>query len=579
MGGGAGGVHRIVALDGSGLGGELFGTPSFSPLSGTTITWPFIATRVSCSGLLWRLSCLLQRQAFGLPLTLPRLKDSDVTWLYGPLHTAHVEPVRPLKVSSTVDRLGIDRPEGAKKPILKHRTLSEMLTIPMPSSPILEGMGMDDDIDGMADGDRPILHQTKSDTNIFRTRNGPTRKKSPPRGPISGKTTPLGDGGGVTPETQIPNGKRHISFNTFVEQCVAVEGPQEAPIEESDDDMLEMRSSTSTSSRSSRPSISRNASSSSAEHLTIVMIAPTMLKTNGNVASPSQPIMIYQPPPEYVSPPIAGAPAPPAFDFPSPTQQKSRWKGDDDDEYDSVGFDYFGGPDLGGGDASKQSQQPVQSHVGSSHPRSPVVGPPPPQPKWRQPANAIVSEPSSTSSSSTTSLNNVTSPPQPTRSILKVRAPGTTPPEPSSPPPSYFNYNPSPATGIGGMRGSTYEYSGPAGSPVASTAPIPVHPSGPASEEPRGRSSFRERGSSQYDRSTSRGTSSGSGTSHSPASSRSPIEPPTRRSQPGATQLDKLEEGVSWEPEPMDVDYVPERSSTQTPHSSPQVCPAPAICR
>ena len=504
---------------------------------------------------------------------LTRLKDSDVTWLYGPLHTAHVEPVRPLKISSTVDRLGIDRPEGTKKTILKHRTLSEMLTIPMPSSPILEsyGIGRDDDVDPMEeDGERPILLQTKSDTNIFRTRNGPTRKKSPPRGPISGKVTPSGD---ITQEILSTSGKRHISFNTFVEQCVAVEAGQLREIQDqSDDDMLEMRSMTSNSSRSSRASMSRQSSSSSGEHLTIAKIAPTMLKTNGTFVSSSQPIMIYAPPPEYASPPLVGGNLPPQFDFPSPTQQRSQWSSEEDDEYGSIGFDYFGGPDLGGGDVSRSSQPPVQTHVGSVYGRPPVVSQPPPQPKWRQPSVTAEPEPVSTSSSSSSSINNnIVSSSQPTRSILKVRQPGTTPPEPSSPPPSYFNYNPSPATGIGGMRGPTYDNPSAVTVAVPPTGTANAVPIVTANDEPRGRSSFRERGSSAFDRSTSRGTSSGSTTSQSPGASRSPLEPPARRSQQGTVHLDKLEEGVSWEPEPLDMDYVPERSSTPTPHSSPQV--------
>ena len=508
----------------------------------------------------------------GLIADISRLKDSDVTWLYGPLHTAHVEPVRPLRVSSTVDRLGIDRPSGTKKPILKHRTLSEMLTIPMPSSPILESsLGMEDDFDGLEDGQRPILLQTKSDTNIFRTRSGAARRKSPPRGPFSGKATPMD--GQLTPEPS--SGKRHISFNTFVEQCMAVDDPEEARIfeEESDDDMLQMRpSSFSSSSRSSRPSLSRSASSSS-DHLTIAMIAPTMLKSNGIFASRRYPVMVYAPPAEYRSPPLlSGSQPPQAFDFPSPIQSKSRWHGDDDDEYGSVGLDYFGGPDLGGSD-SRPAQLPVQTHLGNSYARAPSNRTPTP-PKWRQgPADH---QPSSTISPGPNSVNATSPQPQPTRSILKVRPPGTTPPEPASPPSSYFNYNPSPATGIGGMRSSAYEYSERSGPTIASPViathrPVMIEEPKVRNEEPpRGRSASRERGSSVYDRSTSRGTgSSGSTTSLSPGSTRLPIESTARRIT--SESLDKLEEGVSWEPESMEVDYVPERSSTPTPHSSPQV--------
>ena len=340
--------------------------------------------------------------------------------------------------------------------------------------------------------------------------------------------------------------------------------------------MLEMRSSSaSISSRSSRPSMSRTSSSGSGEHLTIAKIAPTMLKTTGTSASPHQPVMVYQPPPDYLSPPLmAGHPGhpPPAFDFPSPIQQRSRWHGDDEDEYGSVGFDYFGGPDLSGGDFGT-SEQTVPAHVGTSYGRTPTVGQPPAQAKWRQAPSPNLQlpeqTPSSTSSSSSTSIGNVTSP-QP-RGILKVHKPGPTPTEPSSPPPSYFNYNPSPATGIGGMRGQqAYEY-------PANAAAVPVPP--PVSivtAETRGRSASRDRGgSSKFDRSTSRGTSSSSATSISPGTSRSPIEAPSRRMQSGQTPIGKVEQASSprdgSEPTEVDGDCIPERSTTPTPHSSPQV--------
>jgi hypothetical protein len=96
--------------------------------------------------------------------------------LYGPLHTAQVEPVRPMKVSSTDDKYGLD--PAYKKPILKHRTLSEMLTIHQPSSPILEATKQEEDDEGSQSG-RPPLVQTKSDTNIVRVRTGGLRHFSP----------------------------------------------------------------------------------------------------------------------------------------------------------------------------------------------------------------------------------------------------------------------------------------------------------------------------------------------------------------------------------------------------------------
>ncbi|KAK4685550.1 hypothetical protein P7C73_g4597, partial [Tremellales sp. Uapishka_1] len=478
------------------------------------------------------------------PETLNWLKDSDVTWLYGPLHTAQVEPVRPLRVSKTEDRLGIDNPakQPNHKPILKHRTLSEMLTIPMPSSPILESSGLhgEDDVDEL-DGDRPQLLQTKSDTNIVRA--NVARKRSPPRGPISGKATPAG-GEMSPPLHSAVSNKKHISFNTFVEQRISVDEllVVSESEDDSEDDMLEMRSSSySSSSRSSRPSISRvSSSSSSGEPLTIAKIAPAMLKTTAGILPAPSPAMVYAPPPEYMSPKVSQSPS--DYDFPSPqiTQKTNKWAGDDD-EYGSEQFDYFGGPDLGAEDAS-----PVHAY------ETPVVSAPPAQPKWRQSEPTIPS-----TSSSSSSLGGAVSPQQPSRGILKVRPPGAAPVESNSPPtPSSFVFNPSMATGMGGMKSGAIEV------PNSTPSPIPS----PVIVEERGRSASRERGTSQFDRSTSRGTSSTH--SISPSAARSPVEP----ARPRVQTLDKVPEGSvpqSWEP--MEVDYVAERSSTPTPHSSPQI--------
>jgi hypothetical protein len=354
-----------------------------------------------------------------------------------------------------------------------------------------------------------------------------------------------------------------------------------------------------------------------------------MLKTNG-VQIANLPQMVYMPPPEYQSPQLDQSQAV-SFDFPSPqVQTRNKWgsslSDDDDDEYGSVGYDYFGGPDLGGG-----GQQSVPAHVGTSYGRqqspSVNVNQAPAQAKWRQqpqqrqqppvqqqtqpipqpPSSQSTStqssEPSSVGSSSG-SLNNIMSPPVPSRGILKVRPPGTTPPEPSSPPTSYFNYNPSAATGIGGMRGQ-YDYAAPppvSGSPLVS----------PATAETRGRSSSRGPGSSAaFDRSSSRGTSVGSSHSLSPGASnapivRSPVEtqkrtgaqvtsptvptvkPAQTTPQTGSTakqqsllkdpppQVIQEQQAEASDPaDSMDVDedepYQVDRSGTPTPHSSPQV--------
>ncbi|AFR96087.1 hypothetical protein C343_04203 [Cryptococcus neoformans C23] len=525
------------------------------------------------------------------PETLNWLKDSDVTWLYGPLHTANVEPSRPLRIASTDDRLGIDGPDSritTKKPILKHRTLSEMLTIPMPSSPVLEHVSNDGSTDTSGDDDdRPNLLQTKSDTNIFRTRGVMPRRRSPPRHHNLGKTPSELPPLSPSTESQSNPGKRHISFNTFVEQCVAVDDPtQNQQQNDSDDDVLEMKPSSmgSRSSRASRPSLSR-ASSTGSEHITIAKIAPTMLKTGPGVNHTTQ--MVYAPPPEYQSP---GYDNLNSYDFPSPQVEAeiNRWQAGNEG-YGSVGYDYFNGPDFSGN--ADRSSVPIPAHVGTSY----GGGRPSPN-KYRPAASSPQQsfEPSSVSSSNSSSSVNITSPVQPGRGILKTRPPDQAfSPESSSPPSAYFNYTPSAATGIGGMRGSsgTYDYPGPLGSPVTS-------PAVGTEERGRGRTPSRER---LHDRSTSRGTSSGSASSKSPteiaashSSSRKVQTPPqldkvqeeTRHIEPEkhvgvnhtpqASQSAVTERSASTSVHPFelseeDKDYIPDRSDTPTPHSSPQI--------
>ncbi|WVR08848.1 hypothetical protein IAU60_005906 [Kwoniella sp. DSM 27419] len=551
------------------------------------------------------------------PETLNWLKDSDVTWLYGPLHTAAVEPVRPMKVSSTDDRLGIDRPNPngpvSKKPILKHRTLSEMLTIPMPSSPILESTSRHDELENVdTESERPILLQSRSDTNIMTARTAPVTRQinmsndapTIPSKAVSPAVPNLDvQSPGSTADSAHSGNKKHISFNTFVEQCVALDEPRDTTqLDSSDDDeMLEMRSSSfSSSSRSSRPSLSRNSSTDS-QHITIAKIAPTMLKVP-NAPHGSDLQTIYAPPPEYQSP-SASQSSSSGFDFPSPQVEthSGQWADHDEDEddYGHGNFDYFGGPPNLSGKPSNQntsSSQNTSSASTSQARAAPTVNQPPAQPKWRQketPASPPNAEPSSVSStsSSSSSINTALSPPQPSRGILKVRSPDTrtaTLAEPSSPTQAYFNYTPSAATGIGGMRGSggPYDYSassvGPTGSPLASpTVGMGSAAAGNAGSEERGRGRTPSRDRGLNDRSTSRGTSAGStGSFGSNSSVRSPSENSGSSKVQTPPQLDKVQEGKSWEPtgsqaggseEVAGSDYIPDRSNTPTPHSSPQI--------
>ncbi|CDO73314.1 hypothetical protein BN946_scf185008.g76 [Trametes cinnabarina] len=327
------------------------------------------------------------------PETLNWLKDSDVTWLYGPLHVGHewtdYSTRKSSKLNASHRKTSTDAVPGPfktnpdvgaspgnnnnanaaptpKKPILKHRSISQLLSLP--ASPFFQHPDSDEESqeregDGQSSTPtRPPLLHTKSDTHL-NMRGRPFRKNSPPRiiaedGSKQPLHTAASEASGSTSSEQDLSGsssigaegshgpgakKKHISFNTFVEQCIAIEKPQlkrsatgpmrdgrvfeayddgydsdlgydgeyEDPVsyyggavsdsDDDDDDVLEMRTSSSrsrssSSSRSSpfattfspditaasrpRPPMVRRASTDR-EHVTIAPIPPTILKSTG----------------------------------------------------------------------------------------------------------------------------------------------------------------------------------------------------------------------------------------------------------------------------------------------------------
>jgi hypothetical protein len=214
-----------------------------------------------------------------------RLKDSDVTWLYGPLHTAvdWTPPPKPQPVPDSIngptpsahDRLDLFSPNPTLKPckpILKHRSISELLISNLnPTSPVFSPVESEDEDDthnstapsssflSFAAGDkskRPSLTHTKSDTHVTRWGSRAFRKDSPPRieprdfdasesqnqrqthektphlGPISESTSQDSNSSGGVGRSSS-NGaertkKKHISFNTYVQQYIAIEKPKKS---------------------------------------------------------------------------------------------------------------------------------------------------------------------------------------------------------------------------------------------------------------------------------------------------------------------------------------------------------------
>ncbi|KAE8271094.1 hypothetical protein A4X09_0g1255 [Tilletia walkeri] len=64
------------------------------------------------------------------PETLNWLKDSDVTWLYGPLHQGQIEAVPPPKIASTTERL--DLIENSRPPPPKNANSTSAASLPRP---------------------------------------------------------------------------------------------------------------------------------------------------------------------------------------------------------------------------------------------------------------------------------------------------------------------------------------------------------------------------------------------------------------------------------------------------------------
>ena len=184
-----------------------------------------------------------------------RLKDSDVTWLYGPLHTA-VEAVPPPKQATTSDRLGLEplrslsdsktvskgatkentkaakeadpvqeaadaELKKAPKPILKYRSLSDILLPPgLPGSPSSEEV--EHDFDG---SDATIsVHHARSDSHLVRLNSLNRKRRSPVHSPREQSPE---RGFASDASSSSANNKRHISFNHRVEQCIAVDSTED----------------------------------------------------------------------------------------------------------------------------------------------------------------------------------------------------------------------------------------------------------------------------------------------------------------------------------------------------------------
>lgn len=137
------------------------------------------------------------------------------------------------------------------KPILKHRSITEILCLPTaPHFDVEEPPSAEQSASSHEQQpsstvsphpSRPFLTHTKSDTHILRARSprSALRKDSPPRvlpkesaecGLSVDESVSAGTSTGseqdLAPHDHRSGKRKHISFNTFVEQCIAIEKPK-----------------------------------------------------------------------------------------------------------------------------------------------------------------------------------------------------------------------------------------------------------------------------------------------------------------------------------------------------------------
>lgn len=151
-----------------------------------------------------------------MTLTLCRLKDCDVTWLYGPLqsragnlYSSQTEPSS-TALSKTDSLINLN-----KKPILKKRSMSEvMLQRSLSTASLLKQATAAVQAQETSGVLRPHLGRSNTDYVTY---------------PFSSRRMSQGNSSSLAPSTESSGitspsaGRKHIHFNEQVEQCIAVD--------------------------------------------------------------------------------------------------------------------------------------------------------------------------------------------------------------------------------------------------------------------------------------------------------------------------------------------------------------------
>lgn len=233
----------------------------------------------------------------GKVLTCSRLKDCDVTWLYGPLQTGSSKSLHQTSTSpSSSSRISKSNSFLNKKPILKKRSMSEiMLQRSLSSSSLLKQAAaavqaqQSESYGGIG---RPLMGRATSDYAYPLSSRRLSRENTSILSSISSSGL------------QSPGEKKHIHFNEQVEQCIALEmkGDDDDEAEayavhnyddsDSDDGGIMMKRS---NSKRKLPPLHKKRTtprqSFSTESKTIAMLPSTTLKYRADTPEPPETAM------------------------------------------------------------------------------------------------------------------------------------------------------------------------------------------------------------------------------------------------------------------------------------------------
>jgi len=274
-----------------------------------------------------------------LDLTRHRLKDYDVTWLYGPLQTG-TSSMNHTSNSSNSARLSKSNSFVQKKPILKKRSMSEiMLQRSLSTSSLVKqaaaAVQAQQKKGGLKRiGRRPGLERANTDYITF---------------PFSSRGFSH-DGTSLYPSTRSsgvvsPNGgRKHIHFNEQVSQCIAVD-VKGADDEDDDADVVRYQADSDsddgaimmkrTQAKKRRPILKKAKShgTGGGESKTIAMLPSTTLKSREDSPDPKETAMKHSTSGGFRSPILSPSSSQETL-RPSKKSGKIFFAGDEDDDED-----------------------------------------------------------------------------------------------------------------------------------------------------------------------------------------------------------------------------------------------------